>query len=147
MTILAVILLLSFAFSERMRHKILGPMERIVKILEQLIQDPMAFASDHPLGRREEKEEAEAQEHRNEFAVEKTVVRVGLLPPPPPHPPTHTHTYTHTHTHTHTQVGHMLHLALGEAGAKIISKHVTAAGKMEMDKGGEVSRGGEEGRC
>ena len=32
----------------------------------------------------------------------------------------------------------MLHLALGEAGAKIISKHVTAAGKMEMDKGGEV---------
>jgi hypothetical protein len=32
----------------------------------------------------------------------------------------------------------MLHLALGEAGAKIISKHVTAAGRMEMDKGGEV---------
>jgi len=44
LTILAVILLLSFAFSEKMRHKILGPMERIVKILEQLIQDPMAFA-------------------------------------------------------------------------------------------------------
>ena len=125
-SVLLVIWILSITLTSSMRKEILGPMERIVKIIENLIHDPLGAQRLSKDRQTEETEELQKQKHsgstmcwrlgpkpkkeeKNVYEVEKAILRVGKL----------------------------LQLGLGEAGAKIISANMKD-GNMQMDRSGEL---------
>jgi hypothetical protein len=111
--VLGVLWALSVTLTSSMRREILGPMQRIVTIIDHLIQDPLGTLHEGPRsGSRASgggEGVARGGEDEHAYAVEKAILRVGSL----------------------------LQLGLGEAGAKIISDNMKD-GNIVFDRGGKL---------
>jgi hypothetical protein len=120
-TILSLIIILHFTLTKAMRNEILGPMERIVDIIDRLIvgsdepvkplKTEISFAQKIRLQlfKNDVHSKAYRKNHEEVYEIEKAVLRVGNL----------------------------LRLGLGEAGAKIISDNMKD-GEMVYEGGGRV---------